>query len=269
MAVGGRLRYIPAMTRFLDFEGVPNFRDYGGYATACGRGLKGARLYRSGHHNGATEADLEKLAGLGLAVVVDLRRAAEREREPSRRWPGFDAQLIQNDIGDVGRPWEEELQGADPTVEFFRTVSLGWYRRNPFEPRLIDLYSRYFAALAQTDGAVLVHCAAGKDRTGLLCALTHHLAGVHRDDLIEDFLLTNVAAAQATHAARVGALITRHTGRAPSDEALRVAMGVNAEDLQAAFQVMEARCGSLDGYLEGVLGVDAPRREAIAARLLG
>ncbi len=55
----------------------------------------------------------------------------------------------------------------------------------------------------------------------------------------------------------------------PSDAALRTAMGVNAEDLEAAFQVMEARCGSLDGYLESVLGVDAPRREAIAARLLG
>ncbi len=255
--------------RFLDLEGIPNFRDYGSYATACGRGLKPARLYRSGHHNGATDSDLERLAGLDIAVIVDLRRRAERDREPSRRWPGFAAEVIENDIADVGLPWEEELKGADPTVEFFRAVSLGWYKRNPFEPRLIDLYTRYFAAVAETDGAVLVHCAAGKDRTGLLCALTHHLAGVHRDDLVEDFLLTNLAASQATHASRVGALITRHTGRAPSDEALRVAMGVNAVDLEASFQVMQERCGSIDGYLEGVLGVDAPRREAIAARLLG
>jgi len=256
-------------TRFLDLEGVPNFRDYGGYATACGRGLKPARLYRSGHHNGATDADLLRMSGLGIAVIVDLRRRAERDREPSRRWPGFASQVIENDIQDVGKPWEEELKGSDPTVAFFRAVSLGWYRRNPFEPRLIDLYSRYFAALAEAEGAVLVHCAAGKDRTGLLCALTHHLAGVHRDDLVEDFLLTNLAASQETHASRVGALITRHTGRIPSDEALRTAMGVNAEDLEASFQVMTERCGSLDGYLEGVLGVDSARREAVAARLLG
>ncbi len=67
----------------------------------------------------------------------------------------------------------------------------------------------------------------------------------------------------------MGALITRHTGRIPSDEALRTAMGVNAGDLGASFEVMEARCGSLDGYLEDVLGVDAARREAIAARVLG
>ena len=268
MAGGLRLRYIGGMNRILEFEGVPNFRDYGGYATACGRGLKPALLYRSGNHHRATEADLEAMAGLGLTVVVDLRRRAERDREPSRRWTGFAAEVIENDIGDVGKPWEEELKGADPTPEFFRSVSHGWYRRNPFEPRLLDLYARYFAALAATDGAVLVHCAAGKDRTGLLVALTHHLAGVHRDDLIEDFLLTNTAV-PPSQIPLVAGLITRHTGKAPSDEALRIAMGVHAPDLEASFEVMEARYGSLDGYLEQALGVDTVKRDAIAARLLG
>jgi protein tyrosine/serine phosphatase len=257
------------MNRILELQGVPNFRDYGGYATACGRGLKARRLYRSGNHHRATDADLQAMEALGLAVIVDLRRRAERDREPSRRWPGFEAVVIENDIGDVGKPWEEELTGADPTVEFFRETSRGWYQRNPFEPRLIELYTRYFAALAETDGAVLVHCAAGKDRTGLLVALTHHLAGVHRDDLVEDFLLTNQVVLDSPQAPLVGALITRHTGRVPSDEALRTAMGVHAADLEASFQVMEARYGSLDGYLEQALGVDASKREAIAARCLG
>ncbi len=256
------------MNRILQFEGVPNFRDYGGYATACGRGLKPARLYRSGNHHRASEADLQAMAALDLAVIVDLRRRSERDREPSRRWPGFGAQVIENDIADVGKPWEEELKGADPTVEYFRMVSRGWYQRNPFEPRLLDLYARYFTALAECDGAVLVHCAAGKDRTGLLCALTHHLAGVHRDDLVEDFLLTNTAVAES-QAPLVAELITRHTGRIPSDEALRTAMGVNAGDLEAAFEVMQVRYGSLDGYLEQALGVDAGKRKAIEARLLG
>ena len=256
------------MNRILEFEGVPNFRDYGGYATACGRGLKPARLYRSGNHHRATEADLQAMAGLGLAVIVDLRRRAEREREPSRRWAGFAATVLENDIGDVGKPWEEELKGADPTVEFFRACSRGWYRRNPFEPRLIDLYTRYFATLADTEGAVLVHCAAGKDRTGLLVALTHHLAGVRRDDLVEDFLLTN-SVISGSQAPLVADLITRHTGRAPSDEALGTAMGVHAGDLEASFEVMTERYGSLDGYLEQALGVDARKREAIAERLLG
>ena len=92
------------MNRILELEGVPNFRDYGGYPTACGRGLKPARLYRSGNHHRASETDLQAMAALGRAVIVALRRRAERDREPSRRWPGFGAQVIENDIADVGKP---------------------------------------------------------------------------------------------------------------------------------------------------------------------
>lgn len=257
------------MPRILDFEGIPNFRDFGGYATACGRGLKTGRLYRSGHHHQATDEDLRKLEGLGIGVIVDLRRTAEREREPSRRWTGFSAKVIDNDLPDVDKPWEEVLQGADPTPGFFRRISREWYLRAPFEPRLIDLYSRYLEALAQTDGAVLIHCAAGKDRTGLLAAITHHLAGVHRDDLVQDYLLTNEAPSQRTHAPRVAKMIAKHTGRAPSDEAVRVAMGVHADDLDLAFAEIDARYGSLDGYLEKALGLKSDRRAAIEARRLG
>ncbi len=257
------------MTRVLELEGIPNFRDFGGYATACGRGLPAGRLYRSGHHNRATDADLQALAGLGLAVIVDLRRSAERAREPSRRWPRFEAEVIDNDLADLDKPWEEVLRGADPTPDFFRAISLEWYRRTPFEPRLIDLYSRYFTALADADGAVLVHCAAGKDRTGILVALTHHIAGVHRDDLVEDYLLTNNVPSQSTHAPYVAQIIATHTGRTPSDEAVRTAMGVRAEDLDEAINTIEARYGSLDGYLEKALGVDGRKRAAIEARRLG
>ena len=261
--------YIPAMRRHIELEGIANFRDYGGYATACGRGLKRGLLFRSGNHHRATDADLEALAGLGIAVIVDLRRTAEREGEPSRRWDGFSATVIDNDLPDQDKPWEEMLKGADPTPEFFRSTSREWYRRAPFEPRLIDLYSRYFAALCEADGAVLVHCAAGKDRTGIIVALTHHLAGVHRDDLVEDYLLTNHAPSRVTHAPNVAKLIARHTGRTPSDEAVQVAMGVQAEDLETALEVMEASHGSIDGYLERALGFDRTRRAAFEERFLG
>ena len=257
------------MARILDFEGIPNFRDFGGYDTACGRGLRAGRLYRSGHHHDATEADIEKLAGLGIGVIVDLRRTAEREREPSRRWPGFDAVVIDNDLPDRDKPWEEVLRGNDPTPVFFRRISREWYQRAPFEPRLIDLYTRYLGMLAETDGAILIHCAAGKDRTGLLAAITHHLAGVHRNDLVQDYLLTNEAPSQTTHAPRVAKLIARHTGRSPSDEAVRVAMGVHAEDLEAAFAEIDARYGSLDSYVEQALGLSGGTRAAIEARHLG
>ena len=257
------------MTRMIELEGVGNLRDFGGYATLCGRGLRAGRFYRSGHYAQATGPDLEALAGLKLAVVVDLRRADERERQPSPRWTGFDAAVITSDLGDVDRGWEQMLPGADPTPQFFDALMLAWYQRAPFGPRMTNLFSRYFEAMADNDGGVLIHCAAGKDRTGLLAALTHHLAGVSRDDLVEDYLLTNRAPSQTTMAPRIRQLIETLTGRTPSDEAVRVAMGVRAEYMQAALEAIEARYGSLDAYLEQALGVDKARRRAFEERHLG
>src|SRR5579863_10562569 len=102
--------------RILDLEGVLNFRDYGDYATAAGARIRPGRLYRSAHHGRATDADLEAIAALDIAVVVDLRRPNERDREPSRRPPGFTGQVIATDLG----PYEED----DPWWAFVRDCDL-------------------------------------------------------------------------------------------------------------------------------------------------
>jgi protein tyrosine/serine phosphatase len=261
--------YIRPMTRVITTEGVDNLRDFGGYETGCGRGLKARRLYRSAHHQNATDEDLALLAALNLAVIVDLRRAEERARFPSRRHDGFSGQVIQNDLGDADKGWEAMLRGQTPTAAFFRERSLEWYRRAPFEARHIDLFARYFAALTEAQGPVLIHCAAGKDRTGLLAALTHYLAGVSREDMIEDYLLTNTLDFHGKRSRNIAGLITEYTGVAPDDAALRAAMGVEACDLEAAFEVIEAEYGSVDNYLDKVLGVDARRRDDFEARYLG
>lgn len=257
------------MTRVIKTQGVDNLRDFGGYATACGRGLKTGLLYRSANHQHATDEDLEALAALGIAVIVDLRRTEERERFPSRRHPAFSARVIHNDLGDADRGWEHMLRGQDPTVELFRSKSVEWYRRAAFEPRHIDLFSRYFAALTEAEGPVLIHCAAGKDRTGLLAALTHHLAGVHRDDMMDDYLLTNRLDLHSRRGEVIAGLIAEYSGVVPSEDALRAAMGVEAADLELALATIEDRSGSLDAYLEQVLGVDVGKRAAFEARYLG
>ena len=66
------------MTRHLRLEAVENFRDFGDYATASGRRMKAKRFYRSASHGRATDADLAAIEALGLALIVDLRRPAER-----------------------------------------------------------------------------------------------------------------------------------------------------------------------------------------------
>lgn len=257
------------MTRHIDFDAIENFRDFGGYDTACGRGLKAGRLYRSGDHSRATEADLARMASLGIATIVDLRHPSERGRDPGRRWEGFAGSVIESDVTSDKRDWVEVLKTAPQTAEWWYQNTLSHYRENPFEPRHIDLFSRFLRAVAEGEGAVVVHCAAGKDRTGLACAMLHHVAGVAHDDMIADFLLTNDEARIQRKMAQSADFVLRMTGRRPDDEAMRVASSVYPAFLDAAFDEICARNGSVDGYLEQVLGVDEGLRARIHDRVLG
>jgi protein tyrosine/serine phosphatase len=257
------------MTRRIPFEGIENFRDYGDYEGAGGRRLKAGLLYRSGHHGLATQADLARLAELGLGVVVDLRRANEREHQPALRWAEFGARVIDNSLEQTElEEWGDFVLRSDLTAQSFRDYMLDYYGKAPFEARHVDLYRRYFQALAETDGPVLVHCSAGKDRTGILCALTHHAAGVGEADIVDDYLLTNDMERIARRLPMMREAVEQNTGRVMSDEALTTALRVEPEYLEIAFAAMRARHGSPDGYLRDVLGLDDALRARIAERLL-
>src|SRR6195952_5499327 len=248
------------MTRHIDFDGIENFRDFGGFDTSFGRPLKTGLLYRSANHAYATDADLERMRDLGLAAIIDLRRAFEREREPSKRWPGFGAAVIENDILSDQPDWADLMKDVKVDADWFFQDTLGYNRRAPFEPRHIDLFSRYFRTLAGTDGAIVVHCAAGKDRTGLICALTQHLLGVGPDDIMADYLLTNDESRMARKMAFLGPWLRETVGKTVDEAGLRVAVSVNPAYLETAFAVIREAHGSLDGYLSQVLGVDPSLR---------
>jgi protein tyrosine/serine phosphatase len=257
------------MTRRLAFEGIENFRDFGDYETLDGRRLKRGRFYRSASHGRATDADLETLAKLDFALVVDLRRSGERTRDPSRRPPTFRGEVIENDLGDEGEDsWMVHVRDSDLTEMSFRNYLLGYYRTAPFEERHVDLFARYFKALAQLDRPVLVHCAAGKDRTGILVALTHHIAGVHPDVVIADYLLTNHPERLAARMPMIAKAMEEIAGRAPSEAVMQVALGVDVDYLHTAFAAIRDEYGSLDAYLERALGVNAALRESIQSRIL-
>ncbi len=116
---------------------------------------------------------------------------------------------------------------------------------------------------------MVVHCAAGKDRTGMICALTHHVAGVHSDDILEDYLLTNDESRLARKIAFLGPWLRKEVGRSATDAALRVAVSVHPEYLRTAFAVMTAQHGSVDLYLDEVLGLNPGLRAQIHDRILG
>ena len=257
------------MTRRLALEGIDNFRDYGDYATVAGRRMRRGKLYRSASHGRATDADLAKIAALDIAVVVDLRRGTEQARDPSRRHPNFSGTVITSATAAAEEDgWINHMQSSDLTEDAFRGYMVTYYRDAPFDPRHVDLFRRYFEALGATDGAILIHCAAGKDRTGILAALTHHLVGVHPDDALADYLLTNDPDRIERRLQVVTDSIAGFSGRTPSEAAVRVAMAVEPHYLATAFGEIKDKFGGTDAYLEKALGVDALARDAIIARLV-
>ncbi|WP_421938099.1 tyrosine-protein phosphatase [Phenylobacterium sp.] len=131
----------------------------------------------------------------------------------------------------------------------------------------MDLFRRYFQALvAPDDGPVLIHCASGKDRTGLLAALTHWAVGVREDDLMGDFLATNALLGPRLPGLRK--LASSAAGREVGDDELLARVSVGPDYLEAAFGSMIERNGSVDGYLRDVLGLDAGRKTALIDRLV-
>ncbi|MBX3481497.1 MAG: tyrosine-protein phosphatase [Caulobacter sp.] len=256
------------MTRKLPFTTIENLRDFGDYAAGHRQMRKGV-LFRSAHQAEASDEELEALAALGVSLIVDLRRPGERERMPSRRWKGFAAEVIANDHPEEGDdPWQTFMKTTEITAESMRDYMLAYYDAAPHEPRHVDLYTRWFRRLGETEGATLVHCAAGKDRTGILCALTHHIAGVHPDDIMADYLLTNDEERFARRMPLFAAHVEELTGRRPDERAMRTTMGVEAEYLQRALAAMVRHNGSIDGYLRDVLGLDDAGRAAVERRIL-
>lgn len=260
------------MSRHVTLAGIRNFRDFGDYGAGARRIKKGV-LYRSAHHSEATDDDLAAIAALNPAVIVDLRRRGEREQRPSRRWDGFSARVIENDIDDEN---QEEYETAwlnflsQPRLEQQAIWEWGydWYARTPFETRHVDLFSRYFRALGDADGPVLIHCAAGKDRTGVLAALTHHLAGASRDDIVADYLLTNHPETMARGQKEILGWLGEKAPHNAHPEIARSIITITPEHLDATFDAINAKHGSIDNYLTRELGVDAKLRGAIEKKIL-
>jgi protein tyrosine/serine phosphatase len=252
------------------FEAIHNFRDCGGYTTRDGRRMRRGKLYRSAHFPRASDADLEAMRTLGLSAIVDMRRPMERAHSPSRRWDGFDVRVVEHPGMDEGAlpPHLIAFERAGASGPDARAALTQIYAELPTDPMVLDLLRDFFAALAEADGAVLVHCAAGKDRTGVAVALAHHLLGVRESDMLANYLATNDSIdARNEDTGPMRAFLGRN-GVAVSEEAVRVILGVEEPFLRAAFATMTRIDGSLDGFIAGTLGVTAAQRAAIRTRML-
>ncbi len=256
-------------TRVLPLTGIHNFRDYGGYTLAGGGRLASGLLWRSGQHADATADDLAAVDALGLATVIDLRGNSERRAYPCARGPGFRAEVRFHDgetAGAGGAVHQNAARDVRTRADAMAAM-VDLYAFMPHRPNLQAILRDYFATLAAGDGGHLVHCFAGKDRTGFAVALLHRLLGVHADDAMADYLLTATA---GNSAARIAAGVASLGKRRPDadEDALVTLMGVEPEWLEAAFATLDQDYGGPEAYARERLGVDAAVLERISARLV-
>jgi protein-tyrosine phosphatase len=177
----------------ISIDGALNFRPVRAYRTSEGK-LKPQSLYRSGEFHGITPAGVEGMRRIGVATVFDLRSDTEKSRRSSPL-------LALSDFRVLGEP--HDLRTGDlrtvllnplSTVQACADVMRAIYDALPVQ--FTPIYKRYFRSVLDSETPIAIHCAAGKDRTGVGIALLLDLLGVARDDIMEDYLATNEARGQ-------------------------------------------------------------------------
>ncbi len=252
--------------RIIPLTGIHNLRDYGGYSSSYGS-LKRGLLFRSGQHVDATDDDLNAFDALSIKTIVDLRGNSERAKHPCRRSADFGATVLLVD-GETSGDGEGTPRVPLTTQAHAHDAMVALYKSMPFRPNLSHILRLYFDQLAGGAGPSLVHCLAGKDRTGLAVALLHSLCGVHDDDMMADFLLTNSAGNSAARIAAGAETVRRGFGPDMEDAAVVTLMSVHPDYLHTAFAEIKGQFGSIEKYLDTHLEVSAAKAEAIRASLI-
>lgn len=238
--------------RFVQFEGCVNFRDLGGYSTSDGRTVKWRRLFRSDALNELTPSDVNRvLEDLSLRTMVDLRNCDEASRDGIGVLPA-------NGLDYHHFPLLEE-RGESPPMDGTciaerLSATYQWIIHN--SGRLLAEAVTVIAG--SRDSAVVFHCSAGKDRTGIIAALVLGVLGVKQEIVMADYLLTNDVAVDIFR--RISRMQPQYVYTPESLKAHSLAMEQFQETLHVGY-------GGPDEYLRSH-GVPQDILESLRAALL-
>lgn len=263
--------YLPQEpVRVLRLEGGCNFRDIGGYRTASGREVRWGRVFRAGTLSYMSEADLSVLHRLELRAICDLRRADERTREPTT-WRADRTQALQWD--NASDPISlSKLVGQRPaTPEGMFDAMQELYRGLP--SRMSTQLRGLLNCIAQERTPLVVHCSAGKDRTGFVIASLLRALDVPLATIIEDYVLTNEVGnfelfIRDRKDAQLGLADAHHPLMSMAPDLRRVLFSAHEAFLLAAFDTIDTEFGGFDPYLRDTIGIDPDVRQRLQQQLL-
>lgn len=243
-----------AHQRLLPLEGVQNARDIGGYRTSDGRTVKWDVIYRTAELSHLTAQDKALLKARGVRSIHDLRSVDERRDQPTV-WTGEGAPAVTAFDYSMDLSGFAALFQGDVTADRARDVFAASY------PEMLKMQRpqqrALFADLLKGEGAVLYHCSAGKDRTGMATALILSALGVPRETILADYELSNqyyrpdLTGAEASENPQAAAFM-----RLP-ENVRAIFMGVDARYLEAVFDIIDRDYGSVEAYLDQELEIDA------------
>lgn len=233
----------------MNAAGLSNFRDFGGVARADGRRVLAGRLFRSAAPGALSASDADVLAGHAITTVIDLRGAAEQRIAPTLNGP---AAIVSAPVEPKASGKIRELMASGTVgAPHMRQVMIETYQS--FVRDEAPAFGAAFAAILNADGPILIHCTAGKDRTGFVAAVLLSALGAPRDWIVADYLETNQAWNRAS--------IVGHLPLEPS--AMAPVLAADADYLAAALEEIERRHGDAASFiaLAGEGRIDLARLE--------
>lgn len=254
-----------AVPDFALLKGAKNFRAVRSYKGAGGRVLRANTIYRSGELSRLDAEDLAVIEELHIKLVCDLRTAREQAEFVSR-WPDSHtpARLDIEDRGDVSKTFELMLNQPGEPGALAAMDAL--YRRKPraYVQSLLPLFD---AILAGDRLPLLIHCHAGKDRTGFIIAMILSALGVSHEDIIEDYVTTVRYFLVREEAKGLAAWAKRAFGLSVDDEAAIPMVDARRAYLEASFDEIDKGWGGVDSYLQDA-GLTAETRAGLQDMLL-
>lgn len=260
--------------RVIHLKGTTNTRDIGGYQTSDQGTLRWGQIIRSDKLSRLTAKDFQKLEDIGLKTVIDLRTQKEHDQSPTV-WKGDNPpQFLHFPVGDSSNDWFTAQRKMMKKNRFTEEQSLEHMTegyRMILEEGTASYKKLMEVVLDDSNWPVLIHCNAGKDRSGVGVALILETLGVDRETIMEEYLLTNeisrieekaVFLSKESKNSSRGNKFSKGT---PASAWLPI-VGVRAQMLEAFYDSVDEKYGSMDAYLTE-LGVDQEARLELAASL--